>query len=464
MSFDNKHPEYQKQLEEWRMIDDALSGERTIKAKAEAYLPKTSGMIVAERDGEDITAQYNAYRMRAQYPEWVRDAVRSMVGMVSKLKPAVTIDYKPLAEMAHNATSDGFPLTQLFLRTVIGNMKKGRFGLLCDVDGKSKPLIVSYVAEAIVNWKFARNDDGRADLSLLVLSEEVANPDDIYGHTLETQYLIYRIIDGKCTAIRLDQSGNAIGEERVVTDSNGQALSFIPFVFSGSIDNAPDLDMVPLLTMAKSAIKFYQLSADFHQELHLTAHPQPVITGQDMKLAKMVTGPAMAWILPAPEAKAYYLEPSGSGIEKRRNEMTEQKNSALEAGARVMDTAGTESGEARKARQNDQYATLQTNVKNSAEAIEQCLRYLGEWFGLSPEQAEKQLRFTVDLDFSKYIDPNVLKELREACVNNLVSAQSYWEYLLSGQMPDHDWEVEQTHIDGQAGAGMKFDDDKLPMA
>ena len=462
MSFDTKHPEYNKQLSEWVLIDDALDGEDVIKSKNVTYLPKTSCMIAAESGGENIDNQYTAYKARAQYPEWVRDAVRSMVGMVSKLKPAASIDFKPLQGMEHNATADGFPIAQLFLRTVIGNIKKGRFGLLCDVDANSQPLIVSYVAEAIVNWKFSRiADGGRADLSLLVLQEQVTKQDDIYGHTPELQYLIYRMIDGQCVATRLDQSGNAIGEERVVTDSNGQALTFIPFVFSGSIDNAPDVDMVPLLTMAKSAVKFYQLSADFHQELHLTAHPQPVITGQDMKMAKMVTGPAMAWVLPTAEAKAYYLEVKGTGIAQRRNEMTEQKNAALEAGARVMDTSSVESGEARKARQNDQYATLQTTVKNSAEAIEQCLRYLGEWYGLTPEQAEKQLRFTVDLDFSKYTDPAVMKELREACAANLVSSQSYWDYLLSGQVPDHTWETEQVRIDAQ---GLGFNDDKLPMA
>ena len=45
MSFDTKHPEYNKQLSEWVLIDDALDGEDVIKSKNVTYLPKTSCMI-----------------------------------------------------------------------------------------------------------------------------------------------------------------------------------------------------------------------------------------------------------------------------------------------------------------------------------------------------------------------------------------------------------------------------------
>lgn len=44
-------------------------------------------------------------------------------------------------------------------------------------------------------------------------------------------------------------------------------LDFIPFVFGGSLDNTPEIDDIPLLTMAKCAIKYYQLSADYFQKL-----------------------------------------------------------------------------------------------------------------------------------------------------------------------------------------------------
>ncbi|WP_323166718.1 DUF4055 domain-containing protein, partial [Pseudomonas bubulae] len=83
-----------------------------------------------------------------------------------------------------------------------------------------------------------------------------------------------------------------------------------------------------------------------------------------------------------------YLEFKGTGIEANRKAMDDQKNAALEAGAKVMDVAGTESGEARKTRQNDQHATLHSIVITVAEAVEQGLRYAAEWKGYDPKQVK----------------------------------------------------------------------------
>lgn len=211
--------------------------------------------------------------------------------------------------------------------------------------------------------------------------------------------------------------------------------------------------------MIRAAIKYYQISADYYQELHLTAHPQPVITGQDLESSMMVTGPMMSWVFPNETANAFYLEISGTGIEAKRQAMSEQKNAALEAGARVMDIGGVESGEARQARQNDQYATLHGIVKNSAEAIEQCLRYLGEWYGFTPEQANEKLKFTVELDFDKVIDIAVLQQLFNASQMSMVSPETVWEYMQTGQIPERNWDDEQGRI---LSAGLVNESAKLP--
>ena len=75
--------------------------------------------------------------------------------------------------------------------------------------------------------------------------------------------------------------------------------------------------------------------------------------------------------------------------------MEDQKNAALESGAKVLDVSGTESGEARKTRQNDQHATLHSIVITAAAAIEQALRYAAEWTGYNPDECA----FTVKPDF-----------------------------------------------------------------
>ncbi|MFX4910618.1 DUF4055 domain-containing protein, partial [Acinetobacter baumannii] len=79
---------------------------------------------------------------------------------------------------------------------------------------------------------------------------------------------------------------------------------------------SPDVGTIPLLTMAKAALKYYQLSADYYQSLHHTAHPQPWISGLDDDDDDdiSVTGVMAVWSLPL-NSLCGYLEISGNGIE-----------------------------------------------------------------------------------------------------------------------------------------------------
>lgn len=49
--------------------------------------------------------------------------------------------------------------------------------------------------------------------------------------------------------------------------------------------------------MAKAALKYYQLSADYYQSLHHTAHPQPWINGLEGDEDISVTGVMAVWSL-----------------------------------------------------------------------------------------------------------------------------------------------------------------------
>ncbi|MBD0149522.1 DUF4055 domain-containing protein, partial [Acinetobacter baumannii] len=179
-------------------------------------------------------------------------------------------------------------------------------------------------------------------------------------------------------------------------DLGGNQLSFTPFVFCGATSNSPDVGTIPLLTMAKAALKYYQLSADYYQSLHHTAHPQPWISGLDDDDDDdiSVTGVMAVWSLPQ-NSQCGYLEISGNGIELTKKEMDAQKNSALEAGAKVVDTNTQESGEARRARQDDQQASLHSIVMCAAAAIEQAIKYAAQWLKLD----STKYSFTVEPEF-----------------------------------------------------------------
>lgn len=439
------HPEYDRHLPEWQVIDEALAGEVAIKANAK-NLPKPSGMVEAERISADNAYLYKSYTQRAQYEEWVKDSLRSMMGLVSRLEPEIKLP-RGLEYMRDNVTEDGFGLRQLFLRVVRQAISYGRVPMLTNIDDSARAYISIYRTDNAINWKVGKLG-GRNDLTLAVFRESrQRDMSDEFSHEVDVVYRVLALRDGVCYTKVEDGNGNLLEGERPLgsVDSSGRLvrpLGYLPVIYCGSTDNSPGVDEVPLLSMARAALKSYQLSADYFAALHHTSHPQPWVAGLDSNTDIRVTGPSAAWNL-GDNGKCGYLEFHGAGIEAVRQAMLDQKNAALEAGAKVMDV-GVESGEARKARQNDQHATLHSIVVTAAEAIEQSLRFAAEWLGY-PEDG---VRFTVDPQFeSRDVNPQVVAQLQQAVLSGGVSWETYWMYLTSGRLPTHPYLEELLRIE-----------------
>ncbi|MCF5715158.1 DUF4055 domain-containing protein [Pseudomonas tremae] len=459
MPVQSTNPEYDAHINEWRMMDDALEGEDAIKRR-ECNLPKSSGMVEAEKiDLAGNRYLYDNYLVRAQYDHWVRDSLRSMMGLVSRLIPEIALP-AGLKTIEENATADGFSLKQLFVRMVRQTISHGRVPLVVNVDDSGSPYFSTYTARNAINWDTA-DQGGRQDLVLAVFREFRKKGGDRYSHECETVYREFFMQDGVCYTSVRNEGGEIVEEERALgTVGSGnrlvRGLPYLPVIYGGSTDNSPDVDEIPLLTMARAALKSYQLSADYFTALHQTSHPQPWVAGLDESVELSVTGPSAAWDL-GPKGSCGYLEFQGAGVEAVRKAMADQKGAALEAGAKVMDVSGTESGEARKARQNDQHATLHSIVMTVAEAIEQGLRYAAEWKGYRPEE----VTFTVKPEFiTPMVDAQVLAELQKSVMAGTISAVTYWQYLTTGKLPERAYEEEASLIsDERESLGLNLDQD-----
>lgn len=459
MPVQSTNPDYDAHIEEWRMMDDALEGEGAIK-RSPCNLPKPSGMVEAEKlDGAGNAYLYRNYTDRAQYEHWVRDSLRSMMGLVSRLIPEVKLP-SGLKQLEDNATADGFGLTQLFLRVVRQTISHGRVPLVVNVDDSGQPYFATYAVRNAINWDTA-DQGGRQDLVLAVFREfRKKDAGDRYSHECVTVFREFYMEGEVCyTAVR-NEGGELIEDARplgtVGTDNQlVRGLEYIPVIYCGSTDNSPEVDEIPLLTMARAALKSYQLSADYFTALHQTSHPQPWVSGLDESVELSVTGPSAAWDL-GPNGSCGYLEFQGAGIEAVRKAMEDQKNAALEAGAKVMDVSGTESGEARKTRQNDQHATLHSIVIAAAAAIEQAVRYAAEWTGYNPDDVV----FKVKPEFIiPVVNAQVLAELQKSVMAGTISAETYWQYLTTGKLPERPYDEEAELIsDERESAGLNLDD------
>lgn len=448
MPVNNQHHEYIAALPDWVAMQQALDGEREVKSD-NSNLPMPSGMKEAEKIDQANKYLYTGYKERAQYQQWVADSLRSMMGLVSRQVPEIVLP-KAMEGIIDNATDDGFSLQQLYSRVVRQILSKGRAPLVMNIDSNGNPYFSIYQPENAINWKLAQVD-GRHDLVLAVFREFREKEDgDEYSHETEEVFRVFHLFDGKVTTKVVNDAGVVI-EEEVTLGKVGAAneviagLKYLPVIYCGSTNNSPDVDEIPLLTMARAALKDYQLSADYYTSLHYTSHPQPWVSGLDGDTELSVTGPSAAWDL-GQNGSCGYLEFQGKGIEAVRKAMQDQKQSALEAGAKVMDL-GTESGDARRARQDDQQATLHSVAVTAAEAIEQGLRYLAEWMGENPDDVQ----FIVKPEFLvPTVDAQIAQELLKAVMAGTVSNDTYWQYITTGRMPERKYEDESAMIDTAA--------------
>ena len=94
MSIDTQHPLYREFLRDWEDMDNAYRGERIIKELGTRYLPATSGQV-ADGAGTDSTSKghkdYLAYKLRAVFPDFVKDGIEAMLGVMHSKPPTILL-------------------------------------------------------------------------------------------------------------------------------------------------------------------------------------------------------------------------------------------------------------------------------------------------------------------------------------------------------------------------------------
>ena len=384
-----RHPAYHDFAASWRLMRDAVAGEDDVKAAGEKYLPMKSGQK-AIADPAIRAASYNAYRLRAEFPEITAPTIRGAVG-VMLAKPAKIELPTTMEGLRENATLDGLTLDALHRRVAMEVMTTGRYGLLPGLSEDGTPHLSGYVAESILNWDAKA---GRPDF--VVLDETAQARDPVTGAWGEVERLRECVIEDWAFVTRIwtKAGGGWVSEElpRAMTPRR-VPLSALPFVFIGTNDLTPAPDDVPLYGLAKLAMRVYRLDADFTFSLHMTSEPTPWANGfndaadaVEKGNAPRALGSSVLWLLPE-GAQAGYLEFSGPGLEKQANAIADALDRAAQFGAQIMQAGNAaESGEALRLRAASQTATLTSIAQTTASGLERALRNIAVWIGADPMQ------------------------------------------------------------------------------
>ena len=398
-----KHPQYTIQIDNWILMRDSYRGERQVKSKQGLYLPPTSGQIA---DGMDNSNQpgykaYLAYLKRARFPNFVREAVQTAVGMMHSQPPKIKLP----KELENIRSSKGETLPQLLRRINEEQLLTGRIGLLADIPTKTAdplPYIATYATERLINW-----DDGTIEglvpqvLNFVVLDESEYERDSLsFGWTLKEKYRV--LILGAVQANEesgaykfgvFNEKSPAFDEANLKSASiRGRTLQKIPFVIINSCDLVSETDEPPLMDLGNLCMTIYRGEADYRQNLFMQGQDTLVIIGGAQDEDEAVRTGAGSRIDVPIGGDAKYIGVESDGLSEQREALKEDRSRAGSMGAQSLDTVSREreSGTSLNIRIAARTADLNQIAMTGAAGLEQLLKTCAEWVGANPDEVEVQ--------------------------------------------------------------------------
>lgn len=396
------HPQYSDHLEDWILIRDCYTGERQVKSKGQTYLPATSGMI---EDGMVNINQvgykaYQAYKMRARFPGFMRSAVQVAVGMMHSQPPEISLPPK----MRGIRGVEGEDLVQILRKINEEQLITGRMGLLLDLPSKPSleaiPYIALYQAEKIINW-----DNGQVhqlvpqSLNLVVLNESEDERTSNFGWERRSDkyrvLVIGNVLDNETEAlyrqgIFSDRDGQAFSEAFLDAPSyRGRTLNKIPFVFVNSSDLVVAPDRPPLLDLANICMTIYRGDADYRQNLFMQGQDTFVtIGGEDSDSGNQLRIGANAHVNVPIGGDAKFVGVNSNGLEEQRSALENLEQRAGTMGAQTIDSVSREreSGSSLRIRVAARTADMTQIAMTAAKGLEDLLKIAAEWMGENPDQ------------------------------------------------------------------------------
>lgn len=360
------------------MLRACMAGQAHVKEGGETYLPMPSGFKSLSDKG---VAAYDAYRIRADVPDWMATTVGAMTGIAHGKEIGIQIP-PALEYLEENADGRGMPIEAFHRRITRNILAFGRYGVLADAPSTGgDPYLVGYAAEAIINW----------DNDFFVL-DETYNKRVGYGWEKTARFRVLELVDGRLVSeIHEGLPNGAMQPSGTYLPSalGGAGLDFIPFAAANARDVLPAIETPPLIGVANAMISHYRLSADYRHQLFMSGQETLVaING----LAPSMVGAGVVHSMTGadgvtPDLK--YVSPSCSGIEAHKEAMDAQRQSAIQAGARMLESSETgsaqESGHARSLRFASETANLLSVVQTSCALLERALRFAAMMRGLDPK-------------------------------------------------------------------------------
>lgn len=417
MPINSNHPSYTANSEAWTRCRDVVAGEQAVKKAGTKYLPRLSAQSPTD---------YENYKLRATFFNIVGKTLGALVGL-AMTKPVIEKHDEQLDKWFKDG--EGLQLNELIGLSLYEILLMGRIGLLVDAPvGGGQPIISTYLAESIINWRVSGSQ-----LEWVVLKEivEKQNSADPYVTETEVQYRLLAIVNGIYMMQIFDKAGQAISAPITPTVGN-QPINYIPFIVINASSTSMAVEKPPMEDIANLNLSLYRTSADLEWGRHFTGLPTPVVSGVDSSTVLTIGG-TNAWVLPDAQGKAYYLEFTGQGLQSLEKAVTEKQGQLASMSARMIDqsTRGSESAEAVRMRYLSESATL----TQACQMIEKGFNIVYSW--LSKFVGTEAPTILMPKEFlGAKLTPAELTALTESYLKGTIDKATYIYNLRRGDILD----------------------------
>ena len=417
-SFQFVSEDYDVFWKKWNRCRDIFAGSDLVKELGDKYLPKSRWH---KNGGADGKQDYDDYKARAVFFSYLKDAVETSLGVLKKGEPTIKLPPQ-IAFMEKSATvyHDGLTALKGKLDAVI--MLTGCAGLSLEVNDQGsgnteRPdfFINIWQPESIKDKNFDHDElTGESYATLVLLDEsEMVFDKNTKRRVLDTKWRVmgldaigqyytallkpeqYPDFDLDNPPVAADQRNPQLGEA-VYPMYRGDTFRRIPFTFVNATDlSGGHYEDPPLYDLVDLVIALYRGDADYRQTLHFTASDFYKHTGcnDPAKQRKLSVGAGGILHLGGEEDIAVVSSPGG-GANLQREALNNLHAQCQQRIMTLLDVGANQSGAALEIMQNSKSARIEPINQNTANAIEEQLRFAAEWTGMSREQAHKEVVFT----------------------------------------------------------------------
>ena len=446
-----------------RLVRDVAKGTTRLRGQSTRYLPKH-----ASEEPEDYDRRL---AMAVLAVNAVERTVTGLAGMVFRKDPTLGDDVPDvIAQHLENVDYAGAHLDTFARDLFEDGLESGHAGILVDApsvqsaDGRRlfaaeeqalgvRPYWIPIRKEQIIGWRTV-NEGGKTVLAQLVIHEPTTVDDGAFGEKAIDRYRVYKREAGQVTVEVWEAKEKGEAPELdtgpdVVTNQTEIPFSVFYARRTGFLESRP-----PLLDVAYTNIAHYQTLADHRYCLHISNVLTPVISGVDAD-AEITFGPNSGIKIPAPEGRAYYLEPAGNAFEANIKQLQEFKADMATGGLSMLqrERKAAETATANRQDSNVERSQLAAAARSLQDCLESALQFHANFLRL-----ESGGSIAINREFEdQTLTSDEVERFSQLVLRDQWSLDTLWAKLQEGGVnpADFDADTERDRLESEAADSLE---------